>query len=90
MTESQRPVDLRLTIPAAAPYPELAGEVAAKFAEYVGASTDGAERLAAHIRALAAKFPNGHEVTFTIEASDRQMRVTAAAGERREHSTFPL
>jgi len=83
-------VDLRLTIPAAAPYPELAGEVAAKFAQYVGASADGAERLAAQVRALAAKFPNGHEVTFTIEAAGRQVRVTAAAGERREHSAFSL
>jgi hypothetical protein len=64
--------------------------VAAKFAEYVGASADVAERLAAQIRALAAKFPNGHEVTFTIEVVGRQVTVTAAAGERREHSTFPL
>jgi hypothetical protein len=90
MPESPRPADLRLTIPAAAPYPELAGEVAARFAEYVGATADAAGRIAAQVRALAAKFPNGHDITFTLEAADRQVRVTAAAGERREHTTFPL
>jgi hypothetical protein len=90
MPESPPPADLRLTIPAGAPYPELAGDLAGRFAEYVGASADTAGRIAAQVRALAAKFPNGHEVTLTLEAVDRQVRVTAAAGDRREHTTFPL
>lgn len=90
MAESPRPADVRLTIPADAPYPEMAGEVAAKFAEFAGAPADAARRLAASVQALAMKLGNGHDVTLTLEASDRQLRVTAAAGDRREHAEFPL
>ena len=90
MTESQRPVDVRLTIPADAPYPELAGELAAKFAEYSGANPDEAGRLAAAVQALATRLGNGHDVTFTLEAVDRQVRVTATAGGRREQAVFSL
>jgi hypothetical protein len=90
MAESPRPADVRLTIPAAAPYPELAGELAAKFAEYAGAPADAAKRLAASVQALAMKLGNGTDVTLTLEARDRQLRVTASAGDRREHADFSL
>jgi hypothetical protein len=90
MAESPRPADVRLTIPADAPYPELAGEVAAKFAEYAGAKADAAKQLAARVQAMATKLGNGHDVTLTLEARDRQLRVTAAAGDRREHADFSL
>jgi hypothetical protein len=90
MAESQRPADLRLTIPAAAPYPELAGEVAAKFAEYSGANADAAIRVSEQVRALAAKLANGHDITFTLESLDHHVRVTAASGNRREQAVFPL
>ena len=90
MAESPRPADLRLTIPAAAPFPELAGEVAAKFAEYSGANAAAAVRVSEQVRALAARFPNGHDITFTLETLDRQVRVTAASGGRREQAVFPL
>lgn len=100
MAESPRSADVRLTIPAGAPYSELAGEVAAKFAEYAGAQADAAKELAASVQALAAKLGNGAAgaapsatgdvVTLTLEARDRRLRVTAAAGDRREHAEFPL
>jgi hypothetical protein len=90
MAESPRPADVRLTIPAGAPYPELAGEVAAKFAEYAGAQADAAKRLAASVQALAMKLGNGTDVTLTLEAGDRRLRVTASAGDRREHADFSL
>lgn len=90
MSESPRPADVRLTIPANAPYPELAGALAAKFAEFSGANPDAARRLAAAVQALATKLGNGHDVTFTLEAVGRQVRVTAAAGERREQAVFSL
>jgi hypothetical protein len=90
MPESARPADLRLTIPAAAPYPELAGELAAKFAEYSGLNADAARRVSVHVRALALKFANGRDITFTLESLDRQLRVTAASGTRREQAVFPL
>ena len=90
MAESPRPADVRLTIPADAPYPELAGALAAKFAEYSGANPDLAGRLAAAVQALATRLGNGHDVTFTLELVDRQVRVTAAAGGRREQAVFSL
>ena len=90
MAESPRPADVRLTIPADAPYPELAGELAAKFAEYSGANPDAAGHLAAAVQALATRLGNGHDVTFTLEVVDRQVRVTAVAGGRREQAVFSL
>jgi hypothetical protein len=100
MAESPRSADVRLTFPADAPYPELAGEVAAKFAEYAGAPADAAKRLAQSVQALAAKLGNGRAgtgipaaenvITLTLEARDRRLRVTAAAGDRREHADFSL
>ena len=42
MAESPRRVDLRLTIPAAAPYLAVAVELAGRFAEYSGAAGDAA------------------------------------------------
>jgi len=90
MAESPPPADVRLTIHAGAPYPELAGEVAAKFAEYAGAQPDAAKRLAETVRSLAMKLGNGRDVTLTLEARERRLRVTAAAGDRREHADFSL
>ena len=42
MAESPRRLDLRLTISAAAPYRDIAVELATKFAEYAGASKSAA------------------------------------------------
>jgi hypothetical protein len=90
MAESPRPADVRLTIPAHAPYPELAGELAAKFAEYAGAPAGAARQLSAGVQALAMKLGNGTDVTLTLEARDRRLRVTASAGDRREQADFTL
>ena len=90
MSESPRPADVRLTIPAGAPYPELAGAIAAKLAENAGAEADAARRLAASVQALAMKLGNGTDVTLTLEARDRKLHVTASAGDRREHADFSL
>ena len=43
MVESPRRVDLRLTIPAAAPWREIAVDLAVKFAEYAGTSGTAAD-----------------------------------------------
>ncbi len=91
MVESPRPADVRLTIPSDPPYPELAGQLAAKFAEYAGAHAETAKTLAASVQALATKLANGRrDVTLTLEARDRLLRVTASAGDRREHADFSL
>jgi len=90
MSESSRAADVRLTIPADAPYPELAHDVVVKFAEYSGAGAHAAKRLAARVQALAAQIGNGSDVTFTLEARDRRLYVTVAAGDRHERAEFSL
>ena len=88
MAESPRAVDVRLTLPTAPQYQKLAGDLAAKFAEYSGADADAAGRMSAHVLALATKVGNGRDVTLTLEAGEHEVRVTADAGGRREQAVF--
>ena len=52
MVESPRRVDLRLTIPANAPWREIAVELAVKFAEYAGSSSSAGDVSDAVIAAV--------------------------------------
>ena len=54
MPTPPRRVDLRLTVPAIAPYDGVAGELAGKFAEYSGAEAGAAEALARAVEAAIA------------------------------------
>jgi hypothetical protein len=93
MPPSPRPVDLRLTIPAAAPFHAVAGELAAKFAEYSGAEAGAAAQLAKAVVALAATLgataPDG-SIAPVMEAREQEMVVVAATGARHEQATCPL
>ena len=86
-------MDLRLTIPASAPYHAVAGELAGKFAEYSGADAAAAATLARAVEALAdrlgAAAPDG-SIALVIEAREREMVVAAESGGRREQVTCPL
>ena len=55
--------------------------------EFTPRATDHIPAMADMIRALER---NGHDVTFTLEVVDCQVRVTAAAGGRREQAVFSL
>jgi len=88
MHESPRRVDLRLTIPAAAPYSALAGEVAAKFAEYAGARADAAGRVAKAVQALAEDL--GGDVSLTMTNDNSRLILTAEAGSRRKQTILQL
>jgi hypothetical protein len=93
MPPSPRPAALRLTIPAAAPFHEVAGELAGKFAEYSGADADAAATLGRAVEAMAdrlgAAAANG-SIALLMEARGRKMVVEADSGGRREHVTCPL
>jgi hypothetical protein len=93
MPPSPPSVDLRLTVPAAAPYHAVAGELAGKFAEYFGADAGAAAQLAkaveALVDALGATAPNG-SIALVMEAREREMVVVAESGARREEATCPL
>jgi hypothetical protein len=84
MAESPRRVDLRLTIPAKSPYRELAVDLAAKFAEYVGASQASVRSAVEH--ALAGT--TGDSVDIEMTSDDRQLVVTTSPGTGQ--AIFPL
>ena len=93
MPPSPRPVDLRLTIPAAAPYHAVAGELAGKFAEYSGADAAAAAAFAKRVETLTdelgATSPNG-SIALVMEVREREMVVVAQSGARREEAACPL
>ena len=94
MPESPRRVDLRLTIPASAPYRAVAAELAEKFAEYLGAKEAAAkslaEDLATQVAALADSQPIDAAIRIDMAAEDGQIVVTANAGSATSRTTCPL
>lgn len=93
MPPSPRPAALRLTIPAAAPFHAVAGELAGRFAEYSGAESAAAATLGRAVEALAdrlgAAAPNG-SIALLMETRGRKMVVVAESGAHREQVTCPL
>ena len=77
MPESSPRVDLRLTIPAAAPYREMAVEVAVKFAEYAGASKSVAADVSRAVAAATAS--PGEAIDVRLSAADGDVSVTINA-----------
>ena len=82
MPESPRRVDLRLTIPAAAPFRAVALELAQKFAEHAGDANPKsvADRLAASIAEIARTSPADISVLIEMSANNGGVVVTAAPG----------
>jgi hypothetical protein len=92
MSQSAGRVDLRLTIPAAAPYPAVAAELAGKFAEYAGAAPDAASGLTRDIEAcLAAVAETSPDASVELEMLTREdeLVVTLNSGSTRK-LTCPL
>ena len=70
MAESTRRVDLRLTIPASAPWREVAAELAVKFAEYAGAKAQeaaGVSKVVSDAMTAAGVRPR---IDFLLSADD--------------------
>ena len=77
MAPSPRRVDLRLTIPAVAPYHGLAAELAGKFAEYAGAEANAAARARPRGRDLARRPWRDGDAGDPGEAGDAGRRARA-------------
>jgi len=78
MAESPRRVDLRLTIPASAPFREVAVELAVKFAEYAGASKATIDGVSKAVAAALGGGANGREaVDLVLSAAGGDVTVTA-------------
>jgi hypothetical protein len=93
MAESPRRVDLRLTITGAAPFREVAAELAEKFAAYVGADPDPAKSLAQDIEAAIAPIADAHPdapIDLKMSAEGRELVVTTQAGSTTKRTTCPL
>jgi hypothetical protein len=90
MAESPRRVDLRLTIPTAAPFRALAAELTQKFAEYVGAEAGAAKKLAAAVDAALGEAQPGKSIDMEMSAGDRELVVTSNSGQATKRSTCPL
>jgi hypothetical protein len=92
MAPSPRRVELRLTVPVAAPYSAIAGELAEKFAEYAGADAAAAHELAqaveASITPIAEASPHA-SVHLEMSARERELVVTVNAGSTKK-LTCPL
>jgi hypothetical protein len=78
MAESPRRVDLRLTIPAAAPFRSVAVELAEKFAEHAGDDNPKsvADGLAASIAEVARTSPAA-DITIEMSAQNGDVAVRA-------------
>jgi hypothetical protein len=88
MAESPRRVDLRLTIPAAAPFRALAVELAEKFAEYVGAAD--APALAQQMDDAIGTVPASTEIHLDMASDGDELVVTMHAGSTTKRTTCPI
>ena len=78
MGESPRRLDVRLTISGAGPYREIAVELAAKFAEFAGASQAAAQAVSKKVAAAIASSDGASApIDLRLSAVDGEVTVTA-------------
>ena len=79
MAESARRVDLRLTISAGSPYRELAGELAAKLAEYAGVTPQRkADIVEALLRSMDEASGGSRDVQVDVTVDDGAVEFSTA------------
>ena len=81
MAESPRRVDLRLTIPAAAPFRSVATEMAEKFAEHAGAANPKsvADGLASSLAEVARSSP-ATDILIEMSSQNGGVAINASSG----------
>lgn len=92
MPESPRRADLRLTVPTAAPFAGVAGEVASRFAAYSGASESDADALRRAVDATAsrARGVSADSITFDLLVEEQDLTVESEFAGRTERLSCPL
>jgi hypothetical protein len=78
MSEPPRRVDLRLTIPVAAPYPDLARDLAQKFVEYAGATAAAAADVSGAITAAVAAADGRTSILLVLTAGDGDVTISVS------------
>jgi hypothetical protein len=81
-TADSRALDVRLCVPAEGDLRGIAGELAAKIAEQLGAGSPDAQRLAEQVSGLASQLANGgglsgQEITFEFRQVKGELVVQA-------------
>lgn len=84
-------MDLRLTVPAEAPFRDLAPELAIRFAEYAGAEKHAAAALGKAVARLAQGMAGGGgAIEFEMERQPALVTIRATSGRRHDETTCPL
>jgi CHASE2 domain-containing sensor protein len=90
MAESPRRLELRLTISGAAPYRDIAVELAMKFAQFAGASQRSVSDLSKAVSTALVQTTAGSSIDIELTAEGTELIVTTNAGSSTERATFPL
>ena len=90
MAESPRRLELRLTISGAAPYRDLAVELAMKFAQYAGASQRSMSDLSKAVSTALVQTTPDASIDIELSAEGTELVVTTSSGSSTERATFPL
>jgi hypothetical protein len=90
-----RALDLRLWVPAEGDLREIAGELAAKIAEQLGAGSPDAQQLAVRVSGLASQLANGgghagQEITFEFRQTKGELIVQARCNGQASEVRQPL
>ena len=89
-----RALDLRLWVPAQGDLREIAGELAAKIAEQLGAGSPDAQQLGVRVAGLASQLANGghagQEITFEFRQTKGELIVQARCNGQASEVRQPL
>jgi len=89
----RRALDLRLRVPAEGELRGIAGELAAKIAEHLGAGSPDARDLGARVAGLASKLANGGgqaDITFEFRQVEGELVVEARCDGQASEVRQPL
>ena len=89
----RRALDLRLRVPADGELRGIAGELAAKIAEHLGAGSPDAQDLGARVAGLASKLANGGghaDITFEFQQVQGELVIKARCNDKASEVRHPL
>ena len=96
MTESaggKPALRMRLWVPAEGGLRDIAGDLAAKVAEYLGTAAPDARSLVASVESLASRVANGggsHDITFEFRQDGGELVIEARGGRETIEVRHPL
>jgi hypothetical protein len=90
-----RALDLRLSVPAEGDLRDIAGDLAAKIAEQLGAESPAAQQLGTRVAGLASQVANGggqagQEITFEFRQVEGELVVQARCNGKASEVRQPL